>query len=403
MIEEGSEEVLRKSIEEWQSKWKVMMEERQRIARQVALKADKYYDERKFKLAAKYYKLALQHEPAPVFANNLAWSLYACKKNGRAKKYFRKAKKIDSEYKHAYCGIATIYFAEDKYKKAISYFHKAIKLDATFTSAYLGLADVYSQTDEHEKGIELYQKIIKMGESKLNKWNYFSFAYSLGELKRYQEAIEQLEIALNKYPEKNDVYNRLGVLYKKQGKYEESLKYFELEISINPKHESAHCNIAHVLTIQRNYQKAEEFISRAFTTQKTQNGHFYHGIFLYKMGRYPEALDLFYNCNKRFPNYEHHHKVNYYIAMSQLKMKENENVNELIELFNIVLSECKVWSKGYYRRGILYLQHSPPLEDLALEDFKQAKINNPLLHYIDRLSEKKISAIDSLINNQTKQ
>lgn len=95
------------------------------------------------------------------------------------------------------------------------------------------------------KAVECYQEAIKWNKD--NPWSYYSLGLVLRDLGRYEEAINNLNICIEKSEGdssgKSDAYNLLGNVYSSKGDYGAARKNYEKALELNPDNEYAKTNL----------------------------------------------------------------------------------------------------------------------------------------------------------------
>lgn len=147
--------------------------------------------------------------------------------------YLDKAVKYDRRKWQDYRAFIKCIFAKT-YRDAIADFKDYKKrfgygyvMDHTY-DFYIGLS--YLQLNEFEKAEQVFKadyekQLEEIGKENLHHLDLFYFGISKYELKKYQEAIELFDMALEIYPNFSDVQLYKAVCLRKLGKFEEAKKY----------------------------------------------------------------------------------------------------------------------------------------------------------------------------------
>lgn len=129
------------------------------------------------------------------------------------------------EDKHGvyFAGAAHHYLAFD-YEKALHYYDKTLELDEKFILAYVDKKNAQINLGQFDKAEKTIQQHIKLLPDEAIP--YFSYGQLLTKLGRFDESIEQHNIALEKDPELKYTNYQLGHNYTLKGEYEKAREYY---------------------------------------------------------------------------------------------------------------------------------------------------------------------------------
>lgn len=185
------------------------------------------------------------------------WAYYFSEQYNEALKDFNKAIQLDSNLAQAYNGRASVYEKQGKFdeaktnylqagKKYLSQkeydsarrdFNNAIKIDENYGEAYYWLGQVESFQSNYQETINQYDKAISLGY--ISEWIYNNRGCAKYNLKLYEDAIEDFDINIEKYPAFPNSYRWRGESYYKLGEYEKAKpdfeKFLELEKNLEEK------------------------------------------------------------------------------------------------------------------------------------------------------------------------
>jgi tetratricopeptide (TPR) repeat protein len=152
-----------------------------------------------------------------------------------------------SESAEVYYNIGYVKTAQGQYPEAIDAFRKATKLDRLFAKAYEAMGRAYKELGQPEKA-----------EENLNK---------AAEIYLSSEKDDQAEEILNEILEVNpdtiNVYNTMGVLYRRKGDYPTALKHYEKALKIHPEEPNIHYNIGRIHVEMKNLDEAKSCFIKA--------------------------------------------------------------------------------------------------------------------------------------------
>ena len=152
---------------------------------------------------------------------------------GRYEEALALYKRILEAYEDAevYYNIGYIKTAQEKYDEALIAFRKAIMINNLHARAYKKMGEVHVKKGEPEKAEEYFQKA---GDIFL-------------EREMNSEAEEAYKEVLKINPDTTNVYNSLGILYRKQRKYDEALQQYNMAIKVAPDDENILYNLGRAL------------------------------------------------------------------------------------------------------------------------------------------------------------
>ncbi|KAF9014918.1 hypothetical protein BDQ17DRAFT_1418054 [Cyathus striatus] len=185
-------------------------------------------------------------------------------------------------------GIARI---KENYPKAIDYFQRVLQLQEDNGEVWSALGHCFLMQDDLQKAYSAYQQALYLlpnpkEDPKL--WYGIGILYDrYGSLDHAEEAFSSV-LRMDKdldFDKANEILFRLGIIYKQQGKYEESLACFD-RILRNPPSPLAHADIwfqiGHVYEQQKDHVRAKDAYERVVADNPThakvlqQLGWLYH-------------------------------------------------------------------------------------------------------------------------------
>ncbi|MEA2102802.1 MAG: tetratricopeptide repeat protein, partial [Thermodesulfobacteriota bacterium] len=147
------------------------------------------------------------------------------------------------ESAEVYYNIGYIKTAKGEYDEALAAFRKATQLNQMFAKAYKAMADVY----------------LKMG----NKANAKKYLQMAGDIFLERDMHESAENVFNEILEINpdtiNVYNSLGILYRRQERYEDAVGLYRKAIKISPNDENIQFNLGRTYLDLNNPDMARKY------------------------------------------------------------------------------------------------------------------------------------------------
>lgn len=152
-----------------------------------------------------------------------------------------------SENAEYYYNIGYLKTAQEKYGEAIEAFQKATQLDRLFAKAYEAMGRAYKELGQFDTAEQYLQKAADIYMSKENVENAETI---LNEI---------LEIS----PDTSNVYNSLGVLYRKKGELETALHHYKKALKVHPKEPHIQYNIGRLYLDMKDPAQAKNHFSEA--------------------------------------------------------------------------------------------------------------------------------------------
>ncbi len=137
---------------------------------------------------------------------------------------FRKATEIDEAFGRAYQKIGECYLALGKEKEAEYYLQRA--------------AEVYLEKERDPASAAMALKeVLKVNPNTINVFNTLGIVYR--RQGKYQEAVNQYKRALRVSPQDENIFYNLGRTYYEMGDYVQAGKVLKKAVDINPNHADA--------------------------------------------------------------------------------------------------------------------------------------------------------------------
>ncbi|HEY6446325.1 MAG TPA: protein kinase [Acidobacteriaceae bacterium] len=148
---------------------------------------------------------------------------------------------------------ATIDDGTGRVQAAQAGYQQALQLDPQSDSALNGLARTWEEMEKPEQAQHVYQQAI---EARPFYWaNYYALANFLVRRADYAGAAQQLEQAVEKFPENSFVARRLGVVYFLEGKLDDAASILQKAIAERPQ-ATAWMDLGEVYLHQRQFGRA---------------------------------------------------------------------------------------------------------------------------------------------------
>ncbi|HKG23480.1 MAG TPA: tetratricopeptide repeat protein, partial [Blastocatellia bacterium] len=144
----------------------------------------------------------------------------------------------------------------------------------------------------YEDALRELDRALNINPENPSAWN--NRGVTLGKLNRYEGALESYDCALNINPENPSVWYNRGIALRKLNRYEEALESYDRALNINPENPSAWNNRGFVLDDLNRYEEALESYDRALSIDPEDHSAWYNrGVTLGNISRYEEALESY--------------------------------------------------------------------------------------------------------------
>jgi tetratricopeptide (TPR) repeat protein len=170
-------------------------------------------------------------------------------KEGRFEDALVQFNEILSVYEHAevYYNLGYIKTAQARYQEAITFFQKATEINKAFAGAYRMMAKCYEKLEELDKASQYYQKAADI----------------FMERDMDEDAEKALQELLRLKPETINVYNSLGILFRKRGDYKSAAAQYRKALKVNPNDENIYYNLARMYFETEDYYMSKEALAEA--------------------------------------------------------------------------------------------------------------------------------------------
>ncbi len=177
--------------------------------------------------------------------------------------YLNKAIKIHTDYIDAYRLLGNAHYEQTRdIEKAIYYYKQVLTRDPYDEVTYNNISIVLNNYNNINHKISIFEELHDINS------NRFEICYHLGNLYgKYKNNIAKALLYLSEAaainPDSKEVCKDLGVAYGMEGRFKESIKWFEKAIRLNPNDHTLYINLG--ITYQRmgNIEKANEYFLRA--------------------------------------------------------------------------------------------------------------------------------------------
>ncbi|GAA4836063.1 tetratricopeptide repeat protein [Algivirga pacifica] len=300
--------------------------------------------------AITYYNRAIQLKPNNwVYLDNRAGAKLQNGDLYGALVDIEKALELNPNYLNAINHRGVIKHKMGDIDAAIKDFELAAEVDSTAAQPLANLAYIHMQKQDFQKACDVMKTLVQHHDSV--GMYHRDYGITLAQVKEYEKAIVQYDIAAEMEGENATIYNYRGISYYQLEQYEQAYENFLAAHKLNPKDITMLTNVGQlqqelekygeavksfkkILKLEENNEKAQFELARSY--------HF-NGDFDKAMKAYNELMDL--NSQNAY----------YYDARAYLK-KDMDLKKEAIEDFTTSIALYDEDAETYYQRGLLHVE-----------------------------------------------
>lgn len=130
----------------------------------------------------------------------------------------------------------------------------------------------FFRLENDEKAIEFYDKAIARGLD--NGAVHFYKGLSLCYLKKYEDALKEVEIALKREPSNQEYMNQKGLIFKYQGEEDKALEYFEQATKLPNTYGEPFFWVAYIYHGKQDFKKALDLYYVALDSVPKENSYY---------------------------------------------------------------------------------------------------------------------------------
>ncbi|CAG5119360.1 unnamed protein product, partial [Candidula unifasciata] len=192
--------------------------------------------------AIERYRRAIELNPVYDQAmNNLANMLKDQGKELEAELLLDKAVSISPDFAAAWMNRGIVKAALKKYQDAEYSYKQGIRCRRNYPDCYYNLGNLYIDMGRSQDALDAYRNATSLKPTHWNAWN--NAVVLLDNLGLYDQAVNLAFSALKFLPDNSALMFTLASCYGKQGKFEESEKWFLAALQRNPQNANIHLNL----------------------------------------------------------------------------------------------------------------------------------------------------------------
>jgi len=151
---------------------------------------------------------------------------------------------------------------QEPIRSAIQFYKKAIELDPNFTLAYARLSVAYMRLlwfaqdyNFLQLAKETVDKAATIDPDHPDVHLAYGYYYYYG-FRDFESALKEFSIALETHPNNDQLVEAIGWIKRRQGKWDESIRYTKLACELNPQSANRHAGLAQTYIYLRNWAEA---------------------------------------------------------------------------------------------------------------------------------------------------
>jgi tetratricopeptide (TPR) repeat protein len=148
----------------------------------------------------------------------------------------QRAVQLDDQSAEAHRSLGWVYFFKEQLPEALSELEKAAQLEPNLWIRQHELASIRRQSEAYVEAIIAYQKAIEL---RPHTWSYAGLGTCYYELGQYEQALPNLQKAIELDPEFSDAYAMMGWVYVQLNQCDQAVPMFQQALTLSPDLEEA--------------------------------------------------------------------------------------------------------------------------------------------------------------------
>jgi tetratricopeptide (TPR) repeat protein len=199
---------------------------------------------------------------------------------------------LERVYSYAEAGRIELAKAEIEPLKKVASYEEDLKANLDDATAWFNRGLALGDLSRYDEALESFDRAIQLQPDDARAWN--NRGWPLDELGRYEEALESFDKAVQFKSDLAEAWKNRGLELGKLGRHEEALESYDKAIQLQPDDASAWYNRGLALLSLDRHEEALESYDKAIQLQPddamTWNNR---GVALGSLGRYEEALESY--------------------------------------------------------------------------------------------------------------
>ena len=176
---------------------------------------------------------------------------------------FSKAVTLDSSAEHLY-DRGVVLYRQDRNREALRDYGLSYAMDTTFGLAFLGIADCQRELGLYEEAMVNYQKVPAL-DSTLSSSALHNLGYLFIETEQYEACVPVFDSLIAYFPDTDAYpYNNRAICLRELGRFEEALADIEIALERHPRNAWAYVNRGKLYLAEGNLAKARKDFQKAY-------------------------------------------------------------------------------------------------------------------------------------------
>ncbi len=242
-------------------------------------------------------------------------------------------------------------------------------LDTTRSEYSSKVGNVYYEHKDISNALIWYKKALAINPSDLEA----NLAYARINLilKKYETALNAVNIILKQDPNFAKAYYLKGLIYEDMGDLSKAESSYQTAIQIDPNYSDAYLQLGFILE-KKDDSTALQYFDNAFRADSNVLGLYAQAMYYQSHGQYALAKTKYRDCINVNPQFSHPYYNLGYIYLMQ------DSLEKADEYFTLCTSVDNTFANAYYQKGII---------DERKNKIQNAKANFRQAYILDSLSD----------------
>ncbi len=262
---------------------------------------DKKLEPKKWKKCEEKTKEVIRINPNNGEAYFLMSRIYGYNDN-KEERYLKKAIAKNNFIADAHNNLGIIYTDQGKYEEAKEAFRRAIKVDPEYKTAYMNIGVVYDKEKKHRKALEMYKLVVKKYPD--YPLGLVNLGIGYRRLKEYDKALIYFKRSVKVKPDYAFGWGEVAYIYLQKKQYHRAVTNYKKSLRYDYKNKYSLANLGFTYMKLKNYRSAKYYLKKC--TRYHKNYAWPAGqlgwIYRYKEQDEEEALKWYREALRRQPS-----------------------------------------------------------------------------------------------------